>query len=138
MAKKLVKLSFLDIVLQADAETIREALEARTQIDGLLVEREEAYKKIDALERQIEGIVGEEGVFVYPEAPVPVAGLSKQVPASRIKPKPPAPKPDKDQPEVKAEKATEEIPEEKTSEPDKKAEKSAAPKDDTKANHKEK
>ena len=86
MAKKLVPLSFLDIVLQADAETIREALAARTQIDGLLVEREEAYRKIDALEQQIEELVGEEGVFVYPEAPVPVAGFNKVAASTRPKP----------------------------------------------------
>ena len=46
MAKKIQKLeplSFTEIVLRGDSETIRQALEARTQIDGLLDEREAAY-----------------------------------------------------------------------------------------------
>lgn len=98
MAKKLIKLSAVDIILQADAETIREAYESRVKIDDLLVKREEAYRQIEAVEQQIETLVGEEGAFVYPAPPLPVAGFSKLAPAARpVKPKPaskPASKPD--------------------------------------------
>ncbi|QBG48914.1 hypothetical protein EGM51_16450 [Verrucomicrobia bacterium S94] len=110
MAKKLIPLSARDIILQADAETIREALEARVKIDDLLVKREEAYRQIEAIELQVEELVGEEGVFVYPEPPVPVAGFAKPTPASRPKPKP-APKPEpegiEEEPVEKEEAATE-------------------------------
>ena len=91
MAKKLIQLTARDIILQADAETIREAFEARVKIDELLVKREEAYRQIEEIELQVEELVGEEGAFIYPEPPVPVAGFSKPVPASR--PKSAAPKP---------------------------------------------
>lgn len=95
MAKKLIPLTARDIILQADAETIREAYESRVKIDELLVQREEAYRQIEALELQVEELVGEEGIFVYPEPPVPVAGFSKPVPASRLKTKAkPAPEPE--------------------------------------------
>lgn len=89
MAKKNQKiepLSFVDIVLGGDAETIRKALEARIQIDTLLEEREEAYRKIAALETQVEGIVGEDGVFPFPEPPVEVAAFAqpaKKKPAAK-------------------------------------------------------
>ncbi len=89
-AKVQPKLSFMDIVTRADAETIREALEARVKIDDLLVIREEAYKKIFDIENEIEDIVGEEGSFDFGEAPYPVAGLTKKKKA-RPKPKPKAP-----------------------------------------------
>jgi len=89
MAKKLIQLSALDIILQADAETIREAYESRLKIDELLVKREEAYKQIEKIEQQIETLVGEDGAFVYPAPPLPVAGFSKLVPAAYpAKPKP--------------------------------------------------
>ncbi|MEI6892816.1 MAG: hypothetical protein V5783_11655 [Pontiella sp.] len=94
MAKKLIPLTARDILLQADAETIREALEARVKIDELLVKREEAYRQIEEIELQVEGLVGEEGIFVYPEPPVPVAGFSKPVPASRPKLKIAKPEPE--------------------------------------------
>ncbi|VGO21311.1 hypothetical protein [Pontiella sulfatireligans] len=110
MAKKLVKLTFQDIVLSADAETIREAYEARLKIDELLVKREEAYRQIEAIELQVEELVGEEGLFVYPEPPVPVAGFSKPAPAAR--PAPPKPKPEPEVPEE--EEAETEIAEEET------------------------
>lgn len=84
-AKVQPKLSFMDIVTRADADTIREALEARVKIDDLLVIREEAYKKIFDIENEIEGIVGEEGTFDFGEAPYPVAGLTKK--KARPKPK---------------------------------------------------
>ena len=57
MAKKLIQLSVTDIVLQADAETIRQALEARSKIDELLGKREEAYRQIDESEQQVEALV---------------------------------------------------------------------------------
>ena len=95
MAKKLVKLTSIDIILQADAETIREAYESRVKIDDLLVKREEAYRQIEEIELQVEELVGAEGEFVYPEPPGIVAGFNKPVPASRPKPKaPPKPKPE--------------------------------------------
>ena len=87
-AKVQPKLSFMDIVTRADAETIREALEARVKIDDLLLIREEAYKKIFDIENEIEDIVGEEGTFDFGEAPYPVAGLGKK--KTRPKPKPKA------------------------------------------------
>jgi len=119
MAKKLIALTFQDIVLQADAETIRQAYEARLKIDELLVKREEAYRQIEAIELQVEELVGEEGLFVYPEPPVPVAGFSKPAPASR--PTPPAPKPE---PAAKKEPKKEpEAPAEMTEEKPKKEEK---------------
>ncbi|MBN2162128.1 MAG: hypothetical protein JXR25_12200 [Pontiellaceae bacterium] len=108
MAKKLVKLTSIDIILQADAETIREAYEARVKIDDLLVKREEAYRQIEAIEVEIEELIGEEGEFIYPEPPGIVAGFNKPVPATRPKPKP-APKP-KAQP-APEEPATDEEPE---------------------------
>ena len=110
MAKKLIQLTARDIILQADAETIREAFEARVKIDELLVKREEAYRQIEEIELQVEGLVGEEGAFVYPEPPVPVAGFSKPTPASRPKPK--VAKPEPEVSEEEAEPAEEEIVEE--------------------------
>ena len=115
MAKKLIQLTALDIILQADADTIREALESRVKIDDLLVQREEAYKQIEAIEQQVEELVGEEGAFVYPAPPLPVAGFNKPTPASRpAKPKPkPEPKPEPaeeapETPDAPAEETTEE------------------------------
>ncbi len=96
MAKKLVKLTSLDIILQADADTIREAYESRVKIDDLLVKREEAYRQIEAIELQVEELVGKEGEFVYPGPPVAVAGFSNPSPVSRPKPKIVKPKPEKD------------------------------------------
>lgn len=88
MAKKPtkpVKLTFQDIVLNADAETIKQAFEARQQIDVLLAEREEAYRRIAELEVQVEEVVGEEAVFPFPAPPMPVAGYAKAIPATRVK-----------------------------------------------------
>jgi len=78
MAKKpakLIPLTFAEIVLRGDSETIRQALEARSKIDDLLEEREAAYQRIADLESQVESIVGEEGVFPFPEPPAPVAAF---------------------------------------------------------------
>ena len=89
-AKNKPPLSLIDIITRADADTIREALEARIKIDDLLVIREEAYKKIFEIENEIEEIVGEEGTFNFGDAPYPVAGMAK---------KKPRPKPKADEPE---------------------------------------
>jgi len=75
-------LSFVEIVMRADAETIRAALEARIKVDELLAEREQAYRRIAELEAQVEELVGEPGVFVFPLPPLPVAGFSKSIPVS--------------------------------------------------------
>lgn len=99
MAKKPTKLTFQDIVLSADAETIRQAFEARQQIDVLLAEREEAYRRIAELEEQVEEVIGEEGVFAFPAPPMPVAGFSKSIPATRVKTKK-AEEPKKEEPKT--------------------------------------
>jgi hypothetical protein len=77
MAKKLSlpTLSFRDLVLGAEAETLRQALEARVRIDELIAERQAAYERIAALETQVEEVLGEAGVFPFPAPPLPVAGL---------------------------------------------------------------
>ncbi|NMA42367.1 MAG: hypothetical protein GX946_03195 [Oligosphaeraceae bacterium] len=78
MARKKIAtsaLSVAEIVIRADAGTIKAALEARLKTDELLVEREQAYRRIAELEAQIEELMGEPGVFVYPEPPLPVAGF---------------------------------------------------------------
>jgi hypothetical protein len=116
MAKKLIQLTARDIIMQADAETIREALEARVKIDELLIKREEAYRQIEEIELQVEELVGEEGAFVYPEPPVPVAGFSKPVPASRPKPKVEKPEVIEEEPEPAEEEIVEEVVETATEE----------------------
>jgi hypothetical protein len=75
MAKKPTTLTFREIVLGAEAEVIRAALDARVKIDALIVERQAAYEKIAALETQIESVVGEPGVYPFPQPPLPVAGF---------------------------------------------------------------
>ncbi len=78
MAKKSpgpTTLTFRDLVLGADAETLRQALEARVRIDELIAERQAAYERIAALETQVEDVIGEPGVFPFPAPPLPVAGL---------------------------------------------------------------
>lgn len=75
MAKKTASLSFRDIVLGADAEVIRQAHEARVQIDQLISERQAAYERIAQLETQVEDVLGEPGVFPFPAPPLPVAGF---------------------------------------------------------------
>ena len=87
-------LSFVEIVMRADAETIKAAYEARVKVDALLAEREAAYRKIAELEQQVENVIGEQGVFVFPEPPLPVAGFNaKPAPAAPSNKKPVAPKP---------------------------------------------
>ena len=75
MAKKTVPLTYRDIVLGAEAEVIRQALEARVQIDALIAERQAAYERIAVLENQVEDVLGETGVFPFPAPPLPVAGF---------------------------------------------------------------
>jgi len=82
-------LSFVEIVMRADADTIKAAYEARVKVDGLLAEREEAYRKIAQLEAQVDEIMGEPNVFVFPEPPMPVAGFAVKAAAPK---KPAAPK----------------------------------------------
>ena len=78
-------LTFTELVMRADAETLKRAYEARLQVDTLLAQREEAYRKIAGIEQQIDQIMGEPGAFVYPEPPLPVAGFTVK------KPQPPKP-----------------------------------------------
>lgn len=92
MAKKPIStapLTFVEIVMRADAETIKAAYEARLKVDALLKEREEAYRRIAELENQVEVIMGEPGVFVFPEPPLPVAGIAKKTTAAAKKKKTP-------------------------------------------------
>lgn len=91
MAKKSIAstpLSFVEIVMRADVETIRAALDARVKVDELLAEREQAYRRIAELESQVEELMGEPGVFVFPAPPLPVSGFSKSmaVPAKKTAP----------------------------------------------------
>ena len=72
-----------EIILRGDAATIRQALEARTQIDSLLEEREAAYQRIAELETQVSEIVGEEGTFPFPQPPMPVADYVTTAPAKK-------------------------------------------------------
>ena len=96
MAKKtqnLTPLTMTEIILRGDAETIRQALEARTQIDEQLEEREAAYRRIAELEAKVCEIVGEDGTFPFPEPPMPVATFAaKTAPKKKTaaKPKPEA------------------------------------------------
>ena len=83
-------LSFVEIVMRADAETIRAALDARVKVDGLLAEREAAYRRIAELEQQVEEVIGEQGVFVFPEPPLPVAGFNAKPASSASSSKKPA------------------------------------------------
>jgi len=54
---------------------IRQAHEARSQIDQLIAERQAACERIAALETQVEEVLGETGVFPFPAPPLPVAGF---------------------------------------------------------------
>jgi hypothetical protein len=78
MAKKPTSLTFRDIVLGAEADVIRAALDARIKIDALLTERQAAYEKIATLETQINTVVGEAGVYPFPAPPLPVAGFDQK------------------------------------------------------------
>lgn len=81
MAKKNSPLTFRDIVLGADADVIKQALEARVQIDQLIEERDRAYERIAALETQVEDIMGESGLYPFPPPPMPIAGFDPKAEA---------------------------------------------------------
>jgi hypothetical protein len=89
--KNALPLTFVDIVMRADAETIKAAYEARVKVDGLLAEREAAYRQIAELEGQVETVIGEEGVFAFPPPPIPVAGMPSAVAKAPSPKKRPAP-----------------------------------------------
>jgi hypothetical protein len=82
--QKIEPLTLQEIILRGDSETIRQALEARIQIDTLLEEREAAYRRIAELETQVSEIVGEDGVFPFPAPPLEVATYT-QKPAPKKK-----------------------------------------------------
>ena len=71
--KEAPKLTFVEIVMNADAEVIKAAYEARVEVDKLLAQRQEAYRRIAELEAGVDQIVGEAGLFVFPPPPLPVA-----------------------------------------------------------------
>jgi len=85
MAKRVLKLDFVDIVMGARADVIKEAYEARLKIDDLLDAREEAYKKIAEIEEKVEDIVGVTGDFIFPAPPLPVAGIARPTDSTRPK-----------------------------------------------------
>lgn len=66
-------LSMVEIITRADVATIEAALEGRRKIDELLAERAAAYERIAALERQVDDVLGAEGVFAFPAPSVSVA-----------------------------------------------------------------
>lgn len=66
-------LSMVEIITRADVATIEAALEGRRKIDELLAERAAAYERIAALERQVDDVLGSEGVFAFPAPAVSVA-----------------------------------------------------------------
>lgn len=66
-------LSMVEIITRADVATIEAALEGRRKIDELLAERAAAYERIAALERQVDDVLGSEGVFAFPAPSVSVA-----------------------------------------------------------------
>lgn len=94
-------LSMVEIITRADVATIEAALEGRRKIDELLAERAAAYERIAALERQVDDVLGAEGVFAFPApsvsvapfaaAPAPVA--SKPSPSVQASPRAEAVKP---------------------------------------------
>lgn len=86
-------LSVTEIILRGEASVIRQALEAREQIDALLQEREAAYQRIADLESQVADIVGEEADFPFPPPPVPIASFEfkKPAPAKKAAAKSPEP-----------------------------------------------
>jgi hypothetical protein len=87
--QKLEPLTLQEIILRADSETLRQALEARVQIDTLLEEREAAYRRIAELETQVSEIVGEDGVFPFPAPPLEVAAyVQKPAPKKKVEPAP--------------------------------------------------
>ena len=105
--QKLEPLTLQEIILRGDSETIRQALEARIQIDTLLEEREAAYRRIAELETQVSEIVGEDGVFPFPAPPLDVATyVQKPAPKKKVEPAPVV----EVEADVEADEATEEAP----------------------------
>ncbi len=82
-AKKIIPLEMLDIILGADADVIKAAYEAKVQIDELIIQREEAYRKIAELEEDIDAIAGGNGDYIFPAPPLPIAGVDKPLESSR-------------------------------------------------------
>ena len=117
--QKLEPLTLQEIILRGDSEIIRQALEARVQIDALLEEREAAYRRIAELETQVSEIVGEEGIFPFPSPPLEVSAyVQKPAPKKAVAPTP-APVVIKDEAPADAEKdaVAEEAEAEVTAEP---------------------
>lgn len=81
-------LSLVEIITRADAATIQAALEARQKIDALLAERAAAYERIAALEKQVDDVMGEPGLFVFPAPTVSVAPFvaAPNAPAKPVEP----------------------------------------------------
>jgi hypothetical protein len=83
--QKLEPLTLQEMILRGDSEIIRQALEARIQIDSLLEEREAAYRRIAELETQVSEIVGEDGIFPFPAPPLDVATyVQKPAPKKKV------------------------------------------------------
>jgi hypothetical protein len=81
--KETRKLTFVDIVMNADAATIKAAYEARVEVDKLLTLREDAYRHIAEVETKVEELMGQPGLFVFPPPPLAVAGLEGALPRPR-------------------------------------------------------
>lgn len=104
MAKKSnqpIQLSRNDIILGAESDIIRQALEARIEIDRLLEERAQAYKLIAELEDKV-NVLLEEDTFPFPQPEMPVAGFGAG-PAKKAAKK--VAKPEPVEPEATADKA---------------------------------
>ena len=99
--QKLEPLTLQEIILRGDAAIIRQALDARIQIDTLLEEREAAYRRIAELETQVSEIVGEDGVFPFPAPPLEVASyVQRPAPKKKVVQSPAAADTPVAQPEV--------------------------------------
>ena len=81
------QLSRNDIILGAEADIIRQALEARIEIDRLLEERAKAYELIAGLEEQVGAIIGEDQDFPFPEPDLPGYGLTQKPGAKKTAPR---------------------------------------------------
>ena len=125
--QKLEPLTLQEIILRGDSEIIRQALEARIQIDSLLEEREAAYRRIAELETQVSEIVGEDGIFPFPAPPLDVAAYAqKPAPKKKVEAAPVV--------EVEADTASDEAPVEtdEVAEADETVEAETAPEPETK------
>jgi hypothetical protein len=125
--QKLEPLTLQEMILRGDSEIIRQALEARIQIDSLLEEREAAYRRIAELETQVSEIVGEDGIFPFPAPPLDVATyVQKPAPKKKVEAAPVV--------EVEADTASDEAPVEtdEVAEADETVEAETAPEPETK------